>query len=48
MIIWGAMKKIKNILNQGNINKTSKQEKMTTLGQKKSISTKEDLSLIHI
>ena len=36
------MKKIKNILNQENIQKTSKQEKMTTLGQKKSISTKED------
>jgi hypothetical protein len=36
------MKKIKNILSQENIKKTSKQEKMTTLGQKKSISTKED------
>ena len=36
------MKKIKSILNQENTNKTSKREKMTTLGQKKSISTKED------
>jgi hypothetical protein len=36
------MKKIKSILNQESINKTSKQEKMTTLGQKKSTSTKEE------
>jgi len=36
------MKKIKSILNQENINKTSKQERMTTLGQKKSTSTKEE------
>ena len=36
------MKKIKNILNQDNTNKTSKPEKMTILGQKKSISTREN------
>jgi hypothetical protein len=36
------MKKIRNILSQENIHKTSKQEKMTMLGQKKSISNKED------
>jgi len=36
------MKKIKSILNQESINKTSKREKMTTLGQKKSTSTKEE------
>ena len=36
------MKRIKNILNQENTNKTLMQEKMTTLGQKKSTSTKED------
>ena len=36
------MKKIKSILNQESINKTSRQEKMTTLGQKKSTSTKEE------
>jgi len=36
------MKKIKNILSQENIQKTSKHEKMTTLGRKKSISNKED------
>jgi len=36
------MKKLKNILNQENIHRTSKQEKMTPLGQKKSTSTKEE------
>ena len=36
------MKKIRNILSQENIHKTSRQEKMTMLGQKKSISNKED------
>ena len=36
------MKKIKSILNQENTNKTSKREKMTTLGQKKSTSTREE------
>ena len=36
------MKRIKNILNQENTNKTLMQEKMTTLGQKKSTSTKEE------
>jgi len=36
------MKRIKNILDQENTNKTLRQEKMTTLGQKKSTSTKEE------
>ena len=36
------MKEIKDILNQENIHKTLKQEKMTAIGQKKSTSTKED------
>ena len=37
------MKKIRNILSQDNIQKTSKPEKMIQRGQTKSISTKEDL-----
>ena len=37
------MKKIRNILSQENIQKISKQEKMTQLGQTKLASTKEDL-----
>ena len=36
------MKKIKNILNQGNTRKTSNLEKMTAIGQTKSTSTKEE------
>ena len=36
------MKKIKNILSQGNTNKTLKPEKMTILGQKKSTSTRDN------
>ena len=36
------MKKIKNILSQGNTRKTSNLEKMTAIGQTKSTSTKEE------
>jgi len=36
------MKKVKKILNQENIRKTSRQEKVTPLGQKKSISNKQE------
>tara|TARA_B100000609_G_scaffold54455_1_gene42434 strand:+ start:12 stop:656 length:645 start_codon:yes stop_codon:yes gene_type:complete len=36
------MKEIKDILNQENLQKTLKQEKMTAIGQKKSTSTRED------